>query len=81
MLLSDHHLPWSIASNKHDQGGTVLKTLLVMLLLGATSLIHGLLAKYIWAVLILLVLSAIACYFAFNAIADLSWKKIRSSEY
>lgn len=81
IMLSDHHLPWSMAFSKNDQGGTVLKTLLVMLLLGATSLVHGLLAKYLWAVMILLVLSAISCYYAFKAITELSWKKIRAREY
>jgi hypothetical protein len=80
IMLSNQHLPWSLPSSKNDQGGSFLKTLLVMLLLGATSVVHGLLAKYTWAVVILLIMSVMACHFAFKAMADLSWKKIRASE-
>jgi hypothetical protein len=81
VLLTNRHLPWSMPANKQEQGTTVLRTLLVMLLLGVVSILHGMLAGYVWLIFIMLIMSVFANYFAFKAISTISWYKIRSSEF
>jgi len=74
--LTVRKLPFSSILDGSANGGTFLKSMLLMILLGVVGVIHWVISGYIWAVISLLLLSLLLIWIIFNEIKALSWDKL-----
>jgi len=74
--LTVRKLPFSSVLDGSANGGTFLKSMLLMILLGVVGVIHWLISGYLWAVLFLLIMSILLIWIIFNEIKALSWDKL-----
>ncbi|HSC52996.1 MAG TPA: hypothetical protein VLC98_05235 [Phnomibacter sp.] len=80
VLLGNRHLPWTMPVNKSNQGTTVIKTLLNMLLLVVLAGVHALLIKLPYGIWMILPISILACWFCFKSITNLRWHQVQLQE-
>jgi len=66
-------LPFSNVLNGTANGGTFVKTMLLLFAMGAIGVIHYFISGYIWAVLLLLILSLGILWLVFSEIKALDW--------
>ena len=74
-------LPFSIQQSMQQKGGNFIKGIFSLIIPGIFVLIHYLLYDFIWAVILLSILSAIAIWLVGEALKDKGWNKILSRNY
>jgi ABC-2 type transport system permease protein len=69
-------LPFSAVLDGSANGGSVIKSMLPLMIMGFVGLIHWSISGYFWIVLLLLILSPFMTWLVFNEIKKLSWEKL-----
>jgi ABC-2 type transport system permease protein len=69
-------LPFSVSPQNAPKGRTMNRNFISMLIPGFLGILHWFIFDYIWAVMILAVLSVIATWMVMDSIRNLSWAKI-----
>lgn len=75
--MGDRHLPWSAPPNDQTKGGTVFKNILLMLGLGITGVIHGVLFAYPLALWALAIIAGISAFALFKSISKFDWLDLK----
>lgn len=66
-------LPFSNVLNGTANGGTFVKTMLILFAMGAVGFIHYFVSAYIWALLLLIAISLVIIWLVFSEIKALGW--------
>jgi hypothetical protein len=77
IYMGERHLPWSVPPNDESKGSTIFKNILLMLGLGITGVIHGVLFTYPLALWILAVIAAISAFAFFKSITKFDWLDLK----
>jgi hypothetical protein len=75
--MGDRYLPWSAPPNDQTKGGTVFKNILLMLGLGITGVIHGVLFAYPLALWALALIAGISSFALFKSISKFDWLDVK----
>jgi hypothetical protein len=76
-FMGERHLPWTAPPNDQTKGGTVFKNILLMLGLGVTGVIHGLLFDYHIALWALAAIAAASAFAFFRSITKFDWLDLK----
>jgi ABC-2 type transport system permease protein len=72
-------LPWSAPITQQEKGTSVIKAFFTLFLLGFVAIVHGLLAKYLWAMAALAVASIFLSNMLFKNIARINWLQVKTA--